>query len=261
MQPSSVRKKLNQGELAISAKCAYVDPELVELVGHFGFDGIWICLEHKRIDPAAIYAMVAACRLSGADAILRVPPANYGDLIWLLEAGVRGVMIPRVRHVDEARKIVEMVKFPPVGRRGFDGVHAEADFGRLAMPEYAAEANRESFIIIQIEEPEAVAHIDAIAALPGVDVLFVGPADLTLGLGKFGQLEDPEVAGIIRQVAAACKKHGKVAGIPCLASQVAKYRELGFRFLNVVSDYRCMQIGLKQAMAELETQGVRLTAR
>src|SRR5690606_23615051 len=121
---------------------------------------------------------------------------------------------------------------PPLGRRGYDGVHAEANYGHLPSAEYTVEANRENFLIVQIEEPEVVPHIDAIAALPGVDVLFVGPGDLTLSLGKFGQTEDPEVQAILRQVADACRRHGKVAGIPCSAEQVPAYQALGFRFFN-----------------------------
>jgi 4-hydroxy-2-oxoheptanedioate aldolase len=193
--------------------------------------------------------MIQACRLGGADALIRIKPSNYTDLLWLLESGARGVMLPRVRHPDEVHEVVAAMKFPPVGRRGCDAVHVEADFGRLAMSDYLAEANRENFLVVQIEETEVVPHLDAIAATPGVDVLFVGPGDLTIGLGKFGQYDDPEVMAILKAVPAACQRHGKVAGIPCAPDQVAKYREMGYRFFNVFSDYRGVFNGAKQALA------------
>lgn len=251
MLPSFVRKKLIANQPVTCAKVCYQDPELVELMASSGFDAIWICLEHKRIDPATVYAMIQGCRLGGADALVRIKPSNYADLLWLLESGARGVMLPRVRHPDEVREVVAAMKFPPVGRRGCDAVHAEADFGRLAMPDYLAEANRENFLVVQIEEADVVPHIDAIAAIPGVDVLFVGPGDLTIGMGKFGQFDDPEVMAILRAVPAACQRHGKLAGIPCGPDQVGKYRQMGYRFFNVFSDYRGVVNGAKQALAAI----------
>lgn len=116
---------------------------------------------------------------------------------------------------------------------------------------YVARANDGNFLVVQIEEPAAVPHIDSIAALPGVDVLFVGPGDLSLSLGKLGQSDDPEMLAIIQEVAEACRRNGKTAGIPCTADQVPKYHAMGYGLFNVVSDYRCMLAGLLQAQAGL----------
>jgi 2-keto-3-deoxy-L-rhamnonate aldolase RhmA len=249
MPPSHVRKKIVAREPVICAKACYQDPESVELMASTGFDAIWICLEHKRIDPAAVYAMIQACRLGGADALIRVKPSNYTDVLWLLESGARGIMLPRVRHPDEVRDIVPAMKFPPVGRRGCDAVHAEANFGRLPLPEYFTEANRENHLVVQIEDPEVIPHLDTIAAMPGVDVLFVGPGDLAIALGKVGATNDPEFQGILRAVAAACQRHGKVAGIPCDPDRVASYQSMGYGFFNVFSDYRGVFNGARQALA------------
>lgn len=246
---SHVRAKLTRGEPVFTAKACYADPELVELIASAGFDAIWICLEHKRVDPALVYSLIQACRLGGVDALIRVKPANHADVLWLLESGARGLMIPRVRHPDEVRDVVAAMKFTPQGRRGSDVIHADSNFGRAALPEYLAAANRETFLVVQIEEPEVVPHLDAIAAMPGVDVLFVGPADLSLGLGQIGSFDSPEVMKIVSAVGEACRRHGKVAGIPCAADQVPKYRALGYAFFNVISDYRCVMQGVKAALA------------
>jgi 2-keto-3-deoxy-L-rhamnonate aldolase RhmA len=88
--------------------------------------------------------------------------------------------------------------------------------------------------------------------MPGVDVLFVGPADLTLGLGKFGKTDDPEVRAILQSVADACARHGKVAAIPCAPEQVKGYHDMGFRFFNVISDFRCVSAGMKAARAAVQ---------
>jgi len=253
MITSVVRQKIARSEDIVTAKACYADPELVELVASAGYDAIWICLEHKRVDPAVVYSLIQACRLGGADALVRVKPANHADVLWLLESGARGLMLPRVRHPDEARAVVDWMKFHPQGHRGADVIHADAAFGRAALPDYLAGANRETFLVVQIEEPDVVPHLDALAALPGVDVLFVGPGDLSLGLGQPGAHAGPEVMQIVRAVGEACRRHGKRAGIPCAADQVAKYRALGYSFFNVISDYRCVVQGLKSALAAART--------
>lgn len=232
----------------LAAKVCYADPELAELTASAGFDAVWLCLEHRRLDPALVQAMLQACRLGGADALVRVRPANHTDVCWLLEAGARGLMLPRVRHVDEVRAMVEMMKFPPLGRRGADVVHADSAFGRANLTDYLAAANRETFLVAQIEEPEVVGQIDAIAALPGVDVLFVGPGDLSLGLGRPGEHAGPEVMRVVEAVGAACRRHGKRAGLPCAAADVPRYRSLGYDFFNVISDYRCVSAGMQAAL-------------
>lgn len=249
MIPSLVRQKIARGETVFTAKACYADPELVELIASSGFDAIWICLEHRRIDPALMYSLIQACRLGGADALVRVKPATHADLLWLLESGVRGLMLPRVRHPDEVRALVGEMKFFPEGRRGSDVIHADSAFGRMSLADYTAAANQSTFLVAQIEEPDVVPHIDAIAAIPGVDALFVGPGDLTLGLGQMGPFDSPEVMKVVGAVAEACQRHGKRAGIPCAADQVAKYRALGYTFFNVISDYRCVAQGVKNALA------------
>ena len=261
MKPSVVRKSLASGEAIFTAKTSYHNRDIIGLVGSFGFHGVWICLEHTLSDPTQVYSLIQACQLANADAVVRLKPANYADLLWLLEAGVRGIMLPRVRGVEEVKEVVSAMKFPPAGKRGIDGIGPEADFGRLPMQQYFVEANRESYLIVQIEEPEVLPHLDAIAAVPGVDVLFVGPGDLTLALGKFGRTNDPELVEIFRRVADTCRRHGKVAGLPCAAEQVPFYHDMGFRYFNVISDYRCVFDGLKNTAATLAGRGFELGVR
>ncbi len=249
MPPSTVLQKIRRGAPVLTAKASYHDPELVELIASSGFDAVWICLEHKRMDPSAVYSLIQACRLGGADALIRVKPSNYTDVLHLIEAGARGIMLPRVRHPDEVREVVQAMKFRPAGARGYDGIHAEAGFGRIPPKDYLAQANAGNFLAVQIEEPEVLPHLDAIAAMPGVDILFVGPADLTLSLDRFGATDDPEVRAILQNVADTCKRHHKVAAIPCAPEQVKTYHTMGYRFFNVISDYRCVFHGMRAARA------------
>jgi 2-keto-3-deoxy-L-rhamnonate aldolase RhmA len=96
MLRSRIRQKLSRGETVLCAKAGYQDPEIVELMGTYGFDGVWICLEHRKLDPSMVGHLIRAARLGGMDAIIRTKPANYSDLIWLLEAGARAIMLPKV---------------------------------------------------------------------------------------------------------------------------------------------------------------------
>ena len=251
MNPSRIRQKFATGQPAWCVKACYADPELVELISAQGFDGIWICLEHKRLDPSVIYSLIQACRLGGADAVMRVKPANHSELAPLLESGARAIMLPRVREVDEVREVVSWMKYTPVGRRGYDAIHADAGFGLGSPKDYMAEANRETLLIVQIEEPEVIPHLDAIAALPGVDVLFVGPADMSLGLGVFGQPDAPELANVVNKVLEVCQRHGKVAGIPCPATHAQRYYDMGYRFICVGSDYHGVINGFKKVKADM----------
>lgn len=255
MKISQVRQKLSRGEMVLTAKVNFWTPDVIELICSHGYDGIWYCLEHNKLNPETVTAAIRATRLSGVDAIMRVKPSNHSDVLWLLETGARGLMLPRVRDVTEVENLVEMMKFPPMGRRGYDGVQPESNFAQVTPADYMESANRESFLVVQIEEPEIVPHIDAVAATPGVDVLFVGPSDLTLSMGKFGQTGDPEILEIMQKVADACKRHGKTAGIPCAPEDVPKYHEMGFRYFNVISDFRMISDGLKQVGQRMKNVG------
>lgn len=258
MHSSSLRARLQAGGPVITAKASYHHPEIVELMGAVGFDAIWICGEHKRLDHAQLGMLLLACRVHEVDAIVRIKPSNYAEISWLLDAGVRGIMLPRVRDVGEVRDVVAAMKFPPHGRRGFDGIQAEADFGRTPASDYMADANAQNYLLVQIEEPEIIPHIDAIASMPGVDILFVGPSDLSLGLGKFGQLESPEIQAVLVAVAESCRRHGKTAGIPCPPEKIPQYQDLGFRLFNVTSDFKCVKSGFAQVQTALAKQNITL---
>ena len=155
MNPSLVRQKITRGETVWCAKACYHDPELVELIARAGFDGIWICLEHKRLDPAVLYSLIQACRLAGADALVRVKPSNYSDLLYLLEAGAHGIMLPRVRNADEVREVIAAMKFPPEGRRGCDCIHVDADFGAALDELFAMVVDRGEDPDVVLAPPEA----------------------------------------------------------------------------------------------------------
>ena len=256
MNKSIVRTKLRKNEPVLVAKSNFHSPEIVEMTGLLGFDCIWICNEHIYHDDSVLDHLIRAARASSMDTLLRRNISGYEKALIPLESGVNGLMIPRVRSADYVKKVVEYVKFPPLGRRGIDGVNADADFGLTAMKEYIEQANERTFIVIQIEDPEAVEIVDEIARIDGIDVLFIGPADLSLGYGVPGELRHEKVQRAINLVAEACVKHGKSAGTPAIdAEDTQKLLGRGYRLFTTSADYRYVKNGLLETRASFRELG------
>ncbi|MHC4871719.1 MAG: HpcH/HpaI aldolase family protein [Planctomycetota bacterium] len=241
MQKSIVRQKLANNEPVFCTKINYKDPDLFEIVGQLGFDCVWICNEHIAFDQSMLTNMVRACRVTGMDAMIRTKPGDYRDIIHPLEYGAKGIMLPRTKDAAEVRQVVSDMKFAPQGKRGMDGVNADSGFGQLGMEEYMKFANDNTFLMAQIEDRETVDHIEEIADVEGVDVVFIGPADLSINLGVPGQFDHPEMQKVIDRVLKACEKSGKAAGIPCGdPAKFKDYLDRGFKFITSGSDFRAV---------------------
>ena len=256
MKKSVVKEKMRKGETIVGARCCYTDPEVMGLMAMLGFHYNWICTEHRRIDPPMLAALTQACVKNGADVVVRLRPSNYSEIGTLLDSGVTGIMIPQVKGPEEVREVAAAMKFPPEGSRGCGGTSLDSDYGLAPPEEYFPTANENTFLIVQVEDPEVVDHIEEIAAIDGVDVLFVGPGDLTLSLGIPGQQDHPDVVKIMRRVVRACNDNGKVAGIASAPAQIPKQMEIGFGFFSAASDFRSVLNGLRDARSELEAIGI-----
>ena len=236
MRPSRVLRKLRAGRPAFSTKTNFGDPRLVELIGLIGFDCVWLCMEHVPADWLTIDNQVRAANLHGMDSLVRVAKGCYSDYIRPLEANATGIMVPHLMSAAEARQVVRMTRFHPLGRRPVDGGNTDGAFCLLPPGEYMEAANRERFVICQIEDPEPLAELDEIAATEGIDMLFFGPGDFSHGIGKPGQYADPEVVGARRRLVEACRRHGRIAGTVASVETVPQLLDEGFLFLNVGSD-------------------------
>jgi len=168
-----------------------------------------------------VQALLAHSHLHDIDILLRPPTLEKTGLYRYLEEGAAGLLIPHVSTVEKARMLVQAVKFPPIGDRGIDNAGLDADFFQHDADDYVAWANRETFLAVQIETPQGVRNVDAIAAIEGVDMLFVGPGDLGLRLRQSKEMTFEEA---IETVAAACRKHGKAWGCPALQPESLRLR-------------------------------------
>ncbi len=259
MRQSRVLKKLRAGEFVITANVNRVaEPWLAEVIGRIGFDVIWFDMEHRAFGYDKIDGVSLACRSTGIDLMVRVLKTGYTSPMRALEFGANGILVPHCLSVEEARQWVEWVRFPPLGRRGFDGAGADADYALADPKEYLAHANDEVFLALQVEDKECVEVVDEIASVPGVDLLFVGPGDLSISYGVPFQFDHPLVQSAIDRVASAALKAGKWWGIPTGSPEQAQsYLDRGARLITAGNDHAFLLRGFQQAFEEFNQIGVR----
>ena len=257
MRPSRVLRKLRAGETTSCVKINTGDPRIVEIAAAYGFDCIWFCNEHVPTDWLLLENMVRAAKLHDTDALVRVPRGSYSDYIRPLEMDATGIMVPHLMSAQQAKEVVRMTKFHPVGRRPVDGGNLDGFFCQIKTVEYQQQANRERFVAVQIEDPEPMDELDAIAAAPGFDMLFFGPGDFSHGIGKPGQTDAPEVVEARRAVAAAARKHDKFAGTTCRVKAVPEIRDEGFQFIAIGADVIGLCVYFEDLARQFERFGLK----
>jgi len=219
----------------------------VEIAADVGFDWLLIDLEHGRGSYADLSAMLMACQGSKASPIVRIRSVDADSVKFVMDSGAAGVMFPYVSTAEDAKRAVQYMKYPPVGTRGVAGIIRTTNYGRN-WKGYFSTANQNSLVVVQIETAEAVEAAESIAAVEGVDVLFVGPLDLSVNFGCPGDFMQPHFIEALKKVIAACELHGKFAGILSRPELVAQHKSLGFRFFALGSDAGSIVSGLKTSL-------------
>jgi 4-hydroxy-2-oxoheptanedioate aldolase len=256
MRPSRIKAKLSRNEPVLLTTLHLTDPSLYELTSLLGFDGIWMDLEHHGYSVETAMTLMRAARVGSSDILARPAKGEFMRLGRMLEAGAQGIMYPRCDDADEARQVVRWSKFAPLGQRGFDSGNADMPYCTMPMDRYLREANEQTFLVIQIEDPKALGHAEAIARLEGVEVLFLGPADFSILSGIAGQFNHPRITEAMRAVAQAAKSAGKHWGMPCgSVEQAQQIMELGGRFLAYGCDLLWVKNGLEEAQRRFAPLG------
>ena len=236
MKISNILKKLEKDEVATCFKTNFREPRIVDMIGYAGFDAVWTCMEHCGNDLRDIEAQIYAAKAHDMDCVVRVPKGSYSDYIRPFEMDAAAIMIPHLMSLEEAKYIVNFTKFNPIGRRPVDGGNADGGYLSYSGLKYLETSNREKLVICQIEDPEPMNEIEEIAKLDGIDMIFFGPGDYSHAIGKFGQMNDPEVLEAWEKVAKVCKKYGKYSGTVANPNNVEQLYDWGYRFLNMSSD-------------------------
>lgn len=259
MKQSKVLAKIRDGETALSVALHLADPSVFELVGLMGFDAIWMDMEHHSCSVEAAAGLMRAARVGGADIVARPAKGEFMRMARMLEAGASGIMYPRCDSAEEAREVVRWAKFAPIGQRGFDGAGPDVPYMLTPMADYIRDANAQTFVLIQMEEPHAVDRAEAIAAVPGVDMIMLGPADFTVLTGIAGQFSHPTVTAAIEKVARAAKNTGKHWAATCGTLESARQMiEMGARLIFHGCDIVFVKNGFDQLQSTFSRElGIR----
>jgi 4-hydroxy-2-oxoheptanedioate aldolase len=241
----SLKPQLAAGVPQLGLCVMYPAPGALERIGG-DWDWAWIDGQHGELDYSDILALVRACDLSGTPALVRVPGHEAGTIGKVLDTGAAGVIVPCVDTPQQAADLVKAAKFPPLGNRSYGGRRPVDLHGRL----YSDTANDETLLVVQIESPEAVENADAIAAIPGVDALFLGPDDILLRRGHaMDAVRTPEdLRPDMETVAAAARRHGKQAAMVGMSEAMLRLcLELGFSLIAAGGDVPFLANSSRQA--------------
>jgi 2-keto-3-deoxy-L-rhamnonate aldolase RhmA len=222
------RERLQQGELSLGVGLRIVRTgEIARIMQAAGFDWLWIDLEHGPLSLDQASQISLAALDAGITPLVRVPEGQYDMAARALDGGAWGIVMPHVDTAEEARHVVDRVKFPPVGHRSSGGMLPHFGYKPMGAAEATRLVNEGMLTIVMVETPKGVANADAIAAVPGVDVVLIGTGDLTLELGISGDYGNPQVIAAYETVIAACKKHGKWPGMGGVGSDEYMRRFIG----------------------------------
>jgi 4-hydroxy-2-oxoheptanedioate aldolase len=231
-----ILRELRAGKAPTCFKLNLGDPRVIELCGLAGVSAVWICNEHVSNDWFNLENQIRAAKLYDVDTIVRVEKGSYSDYVKPFEADATAIMVPHVKTAEEARHIVEMTRFQPLGRRALDGGNIDGRYCQIPMADYMAHSNSERLLIFQIESPEALENVEAIAAVPGYEMLLFGPGDFSHLIGKPGQLNAPETVAARQRVGAVARKHGKFVMAPGLIAPRPVLEAEGYRVFALGAD-------------------------
>lgn len=229
LQFNKLRARLAAGQRVYGLISSIPLPLVVEMIGYAGFDFVILDLEHVGVNPQTLEDMIRAAEICGLTPLVRVPGVEAGSILRALDAGAQGIVIPHVQDADQARQAVRASRYHPQGERGISGGRTTG-FGTLPLTEYLALANREIMVVAMIEDVVGVENIEAIAAVPGIDMVLEGAIDLSQSFGVPGQAQHPQVQEALHRIAASCaSQRVPFCAIPRAEGQHRSWCEAGVR--------------------------------
>jgi 4-hydroxy-2-oxoheptanedioate aldolase len=236
MRESRVLKKLRAGETVNCFKLNLPSGEIAEIAAMGGFDCLWLDREHVVQDWADSKVQNWVAKIYDTDVMIRVERGSYSDLVKPLEIDATGLLVPHIMNLEDAKKVIHHTRFHPVGRRPIDGGNADGAYTNLDFDEYLRQANEQRFVALQIEDPEPLDDLEAIAALEGYEILFFGPADFGQGIGAPGEWNHPLLVKTRKRVAEVARKYGKFAATTGNIQNLNELIDMGYRFISIGAD-------------------------
>jgi len=257
MRGNILKEKLAKGEVVLGTFVRSAEPAICEVLALCGFDFVVLDGEHSPLSIRELADLVRVADGVNLPAIIRVSQNAPFPIMQALDVGASGVQVPQVNSVKEALDLVSYAKYYPIGNRGFAVTHRAALYGFNSPIEYAKKANSNTLVVCYVETREAVECIEEIAKIAGIDVLFVGPFDLSQSYNVPGEINHPEVQKAIEKVLSACDASDKVAGTIARNIDEAKLRiRQGFRYLCYSSDLGMLAQAGREVLLELRKNGL-----
>jgi len=259
MRKNRVKGKMRQGKLAIGTYVGLADPAVVEVIGLAGFDAAFIDMEHTSFDLGMVESMIRACDLTGITSLVRVPDNNPKTILRVLEAGAQGIQVPHVAGANDALAAVKAIRYAPMGERGMAGATRAARYGAVSLEEHMATSNAEILLAVMIEDKAALTQLAEIASLPGIDLIAVGPYDLSAALG-ITDPRDPLLKSTIEGIAATLRRIGKAKmafplGIAAYPLSALELQGMGVAYANCnPGDLRRLLLSYTQQVTEIQTE-------
>lgn len=242
----ALKSKLANGDTVFGTSITLTDPVVSEVIAAAGFDFVWIDMEHTALASKDVLVHVIAARSVGLASFVRVPTGSVEALKPILDMGTDGIIVPNLRSIKEVKATIDLCRYPPVGRRGFGPIRASG-YGAYGTTEYIAQAEDSFMLMFQVEQVGLMPDLAEVARLAKVDGLIVGPMDLSGSVEKLGQVRDPEVLGMMDEIAATAAAAGVPLGVSFGYNQAdaADWVRRGARFVSMGLDVDF----LKQAAA------------
>lgn len=221
-------RQLRAGKLAIGMGLRQARTvDIAQIAKTAGYDWLFIDCEHNSMDGDTAAQISAASLAVGITPVVRVAGLEHWLASRMLDNGAQGIVVPHVDTADEARRVAATCRFPPIGKRSMGGGLQQLGFAPMPVGEAARIVNEETLVVVMLESAQGIANCDEIAAVPGIDALLIGTNDLCFELGIPGKFDDPRVSEAYREVIAACRKHGKFAGMGGMYTPELLERHIG----------------------------------
>lgn len=249
MEGKTVKERISAGKITLGTWIQLPDVFTTEIIAQSGFDWLAIDLEHGLIDLEHAFSLIQIIDRAGVVPLVRLQTNDDVTIRRVLDAGAKGVIVPMVNSPEDARRIVDAVKYPPMGKRSF-GLGRASRFG-VTFEEYLRTHNEKSIIVAQIEHISALENLDQILAVPGLDAIIIGPYDLSGSLGIPGQFNDPRFQKVISEITRRVKKAGISLGMHIVHPTQQELDERiaeGFTFIGFGMDTIFMQEGAMNAV-------------
>jgi len=259
MRENRIKANMQQGKLSFGVHAGFADPAVVEIIGLAGFDAVFIDMEHFPLDFGLVAEMARAADVVGIASLVRVPDSNPKTILRLLDAGIQGIQVPHIRNREDAQEAVKAVRYAPLGERGVHGVTRASRYGSMPLREHITSSNEQVLLSVMVEDKEAVDDIEGIASLDGLDLVSIGPSDLSQALG-IQDPADPRLREIVEHIAGTLQRIGKARlafplGHPSLPKGPAELQAMGVAYTSCSPHpYARLMQSLQQQMNQIRSQ-------